>query len=153
MSLSSALYSMCVMHINYILPCVCGCVHVCDKRSGRHNLCQLCDVEHMRPRRVLWVAVTASPARACPISDFIGSSSDADTPTTSLPTPAHFFHHFFSTHLNVFFFIHVLSAVPSTAALHTAPHHISTPPVHCALSERAFSVFSHTLTGTLSTFL
>ena len=60
---------------------VCVCVW------GRHNLCQLRDVEDMRPRRVLWVAVTASPARACPVSDFIGSSSDADTPTNKPPPP------------------------------------------------------------------
>lgn len=61
------------------------CLRVCV--WGRHNLCQLCDVEDMRPRRVLWVAVTASPARACPVSDFIGSSSDADTPTDRPPPP------------------------------------------------------------------
>lgn len=98
-----------------------------EKHSGRHNLCQLCDVEDMRPRRVLWVAVTASPPRACPISDFIGSSSDADTPTNPLSLPAHFFHHiFFHPFKCCFFFF------DSCSSLHcSAPHHISAPPVCC----------------------
>lgn len=69
-----------------------------DRRRSRHNLRPPCDVEDMRPGRLLWVAAAASAGRACPLAAALTHKSCLPQPhphTNCTTTPAHFFHHLF----------------------------------------------------------
>lgn len=124
------------MHMNIFNRVYSVVMH--GKCSDRHNLCQPSDVEDTKPRRVLWVAATASPAWASPrlwlhwIPLWRTYTYQPPRPPRPFLPPCTLFssYLFFPTDLMCYFFQKfILFAPPCTAARrHTHTQHTRSTP-------------------------